>query len=89
LFGFTSTRTLTRNVRATFKLKKPTKLSEITQDPNFSYQKFLDDGSVEEIRGRFLGFGAIQAAELCEVVKVQVKTGFGIESSGILKWMKL
>jgi hypothetical protein len=87
VFGVTSTKTLTRNVRATFKLKTPIKLNEAFGTPNFSYEKFSDDGSSEVITGKILGF--IQAAQLGELVTVSVKTGFGVEASGVVNWLKL
>lgn len=89
LFGLTSTKTLTRNVRATFKLKKPVKLHEVFPSALFSYEKFLDDGGSEEITGKIIGFGASKPAEIGELAKVTVKTNFGVEATGVLNWLKL
>lgn len=89
LFGTTSTKTLTRNVRATFKLKDPIKVQEICESGFFVYEKFLDDGSSEEITGRVLGFGFTKPAEIGELTKITVKTNFGVEPAGILAWLKL
>jgi hypothetical protein len=88
LFGVTSTKSLTRNVRATYKLKQATPLSEIISDPEFSYEKFLDDGTSEVITGRILGFGP-RPVEIGATTKVTVKTNFGVEASGVLAWLKL
>jgi hypothetical protein len=88
LFGLTSTKSLTRNVRATFKLKEPIRLSEITERPDFGYEKFLDDGKVEVITGKFIGFGP-KPAEIGDFVKITARTGFNIEPAGILNWLKL
>ncbi len=49
LFGITSTKTLTRKVRATFKLKAPISLTQAFESGTFSYEKFLDDGQSETI----------------------------------------
>lgn len=89
LFGFTSTKTLSRNVRAIYKLKEPIKLSDVTNSPGFFYEKYLDDGSVEEITGRFIGYGAQKPAEIGDTVKVTAKTNFGVEAAGVLAWLKL
>lgn len=89
LFGVTSTKTLTRNVRATYKLKNPKKLSEIQDSATFEYEKFLDDGASELITGRIVGFGASKPAEIGELTKVTVKTNFGVEATGILNWLNL
>ncbi len=88
LFGVTSTRTLTRNVRGTYKLKRPIKLEEF-ESGSFSYEKFLDDGSQEVITGKILGYGAQKPAEVGDLIKVTVKTNLLVEPSGILNWMKL
>lgn len=89
LFGITSTKTLTRNVRATYKLKSPIKLQEICETGCFAYEKFLDDGGSEEITGRVIGFGSTKPAEIGELTKISVKTNFGVEPAGILAWLKL
>jgi hypothetical protein len=89
LFGVTSTKTLTRNARATYKLKHPIKLAEIYPSERFSYEKFSDDdGSSEVIVGKILGYGAERPVELGELVKVKVCTNFGVEASGVLNWLK-
>jgi hypothetical protein len=91
LFGVISTKTLNRNVRATFKLHAPVKLGELLKSDNgqFSYEKVLNDGSKEVVTARILGFGAIKPAELGELTKISVKTNFGVESAGVLAWLKL
>ncbi len=91
LFGVTSTRTLTRHVRATYKLKTPIRqeVFESLDGPDFRYEKFLDDGQSEVISGRILAFGASKPAELGELIKVSVKTNFGVEPTGVLNWLKL
>ncbi len=89
LFGTSSTKTLTRNVRAIYKLNKPAKLKDMFQSERFGYEKYLDDGSVEAITGKILGFNAIKAAEIGDLVKVSIKTNFNTEPGGILKWLKL
>jgi hypothetical protein len=89
LFGVTSTKTLTRNVRATFKLNLPIKLQELSETSQFVYQKHLDDGSFDEISGKILGYDAQRAVQLGELTKVRVKTNFGIEAAGVLSWLKL
>ncbi len=90
LFGVTSTKTLTRNVRATYKLKKPIKIHEVVQDgPTFGYEKFLDDGASETITGRIIGYGASKPAEIGDLIKVSVKTNFGVEANGVLNWLRL
>lgn len=89
LFGTTSTKTLTRNVRATFKLRAPVKLHEVCETGFFSYEKFLDDGASEVITGRVIGFGSTKPAEIGELTKITVKTNFGVEPAGILAWLKL
>lgn len=91
LFGVTSTKTLTRNVRATFKLKSPIRaeVQAAIDGPNFTYEKFPDDGQSEVITGRILGFGSQKPAEIGELIKVSVKTNFGVEAAGVLNWLKL
>jgi hypothetical protein len=89
LFGVTSTKSLTRNVRGTFKLKVPTKLHEIVKGPEFSYEKFMDDGNSEVITGKVLGYGASKPAQIGELVKVSIKTNFGVEPTGIQNWLRL
>ncbi len=88
LYGVSSSKSLTRNVRATYKLKKPMKLHEI-EGPNFTYTKYLDDGNIETINGRILGYGAVRPAELGELVKITVKTNLAVEASGVVTWLKL
>ena len=89
LYGVISTKSLTRNVRATYKLKAPKKLQDICDGPDFGYEKFLDDGSSEVITGRIIGYDSVKPAELGELTKVTVKTNFGVESTGVLNWLKL
>jgi len=89
LFVVTSTKTLTRNVRATFKLKKATQLQDIHDGECFSYEKFLDDGASKEITGRIIGYNSVKPAELGETTKITVKTNFGVEASGVLHWLSL
>jgi hypothetical protein len=88
LFGVTSMKTLTRHVRATYRLKAPMNLSEL-DGPNFSYENFLDDGAKEKTTGQILGFGAAKPAELGDVTIITVKTNSGVEASGVLNWLKL
>jgi hypothetical protein len=89
LYGVTSSKSLTRNVRATYKLKVPTKLHNIVSGANFRYEKYLDDGAVEVITGRVIGHGAVKAAELGEPTKITVKTNFGVEASGVIDWLRI
>ncbi len=89
LFGVLSTKSLTRNIRATYKLKLPIKLQDLHVTPDFEYEKFLDDGGSEIITGRILGHGAVKAVELGQLTKIKVKTNFGVESTGVLNWLKL
>jgi hypothetical protein len=89
LFGVVSTKSLTRNVRAMFKLRVATKLKDIFKSPNFSYEKYLDDGGVEVITGKILGYDACKPVEIGERTKVTVKAGFGVEPSGIIAWLRL
>jgi hypothetical protein len=88
LFGTTSTKSLTRNIRITYKLHAPVNVTEAFDGQHFRYQKFLDDGSVETVTGKIFGFGA-KPAEIGEVTRITVKTHFGIEPSGIINWLKL
>jgi hypothetical protein len=88
LFGVTSTKTLTRNVRATFKSNSPVKLTDLSKTAEFVYEKFPDDGQSEVISGKILGFGALKPAQLGELVKVTVKTNFGVAAPGVLDWLK-
>jgi hypothetical protein len=89
LFGVTSTRSLTRNVRATFKLNELTKLTDIYKTAEFSYEKFLDDGASEIITGRILGHGNLKPAEIGGSTVITVRTGFGVEAAGVVNWLKL
>jgi hypothetical protein len=89
LFGITSTKALTRKIRATFKLKSPVKLKEVYPTATFAYIKYLVDDETEEITGRILGYDAIKPAELGELTKVTVKTNFGVEGTGVLAWLTL
>jgi hypothetical protein len=89
LYGITSTKTLTRHVRATFKLKHPIKLTEEFGREEFAYEKILDDGNKEEVTGKILGYAAKKPAELGDLVRVTVKANLLVESSGILNWLKL
>jgi hypothetical protein len=89
LFGITSSKSLTRKVRAIYKLKAPIKLKEVFDGPNFRYEKYLDDGSVEVTTGRILGFGAQKPAEIGDIVRVTLTTNFSIEPAGIHNWLKL
>jgi hypothetical protein len=89
LFGVTSSRTLNRNIRATYKLKASIKIQDAFDGPDFAYEKFLDDGSSERITGKILGFNNTKAAEIGELTKITVKTNFGVEASGVLNWLNL
>jgi len=89
LFGAIATKSLTRLVRATFKLRNPTKLRDIAKDEHFSYEKFLDDGKTETIRGRFLGYNAVKPVELGQKAIISVKTNFGVEPDGVTNWLKI
>ncbi len=89
LFGVTSTKTLTRKVRATFKLKVATKTTDITPSETFAYEKVLDDGSKEEVKGHVLGFNVQKPAQLGEVTRVTVRTNLGVEANGVLNWLRL
>jgi hypothetical protein len=89
LFGTTSTKTLTRNVRITYKLHQSLDVKEFAQGPNFRYEKHLEDGSVEVVTGRIVGYDALRAVEIGEVTKVTVKTNFGVDAAGIISWLKL
>jgi hypothetical protein len=89
LFGLTSTKSLTRHVRATFKLNAPTKLKDIFPTADFFYEKCLDDGSRERISGKILGHGSQNPAEPGDTVKITVKTGFHVLPSGVLNWLKI
>ncbi len=88
LFGTTSTKTLTRNVRVTFKLLAPVKIGEFHDGPLFKYEKLLDDGSSDEITGRIIGYGASKPAEIGEMTRLTVTTKFKVEASGIQNWLK-
>jgi hypothetical protein len=89
LFGTTSTKSLTRNTRITYKLNAPIKVQEFAGGPNFRYEKVLDNGTVEVITGKILGYGLGKPAEIGELTKVTVKTNFGVEASGVINWLKL
>jgi hypothetical protein len=89
LFGVTSTKSLTRNIRAIYKLNAPAKVHDIISSETFAYEKFLDDGSVERISGRILGYANQKRTELGELTKVSVKTNFGVDGPGVLAWLKL
>ena len=89
LFGTTSSKSLTRNVRAIYKLNEPIRLEDLSESATFSYEKYLDDGGLEVITGKILGYGAQKPAEIGDQVKVQVKTNFGVQPSGIINWLKL
>lgn len=89
LYGIISTKSLIRNVRATYKLKNPVKLSEICDAETFIYEKFLDDGASEVITGKIIGYNATKPVELGELTKVTVKTNFGVEATGVLNWLRL
>jgi hypothetical protein len=87
LYGISSTKTLTRNVRATFKLKKPIKLTDLYASGSFSYEKFVDENNKDVITGRIVGYGAMKPAEIGDLVKVTVRLGW-VEPAGVLQWMK-
>jgi hypothetical protein len=91
LFGITSTKSLTRNVRATFKLKTPTKIKEIFESAQFTYEKFLEeeDNGREVISGKILNFNVIKPAEIGDLVKISVKTNLGVEANGVVNWLKI
>ncbi len=89
LFGITSTKSLMRKIRATFKLKAPVKLTDVYPTATLSYIKYLVDDETEEITGRILSYDATKPAELGELTKITVKTNFGVEGSGVLAWLKL
>jgi len=89
LFGVISSKSLTRNVRATYKLRAPLRLKDLSDCAIFSYEKFLDDGATEEITGRILGYGNVKPAEIGDLTRVTVKTNFGVEPIGVLNWLKL
>jgi hypothetical protein len=89
LAGITSTKTLTRNVRATFKLKAAIKLTDLSETPFFSYEKFQEDGQSERVTGKILGHGRAKPAEIGEITKVTVKTNLGVEAAGVLNWLRL
>jgi len=86
LFGIKSTKSLTRNVRATFKLTASVKLQEEFPNEHFSYENFLDDGQVEKVTGRILGYK--KKAEIGQITKITITTNFGVEPPGILNWLQ-
>ncbi len=88
LYGISSTKTLTRKVRATFKLKAPVKLADLFECGTFAYEKFLDDGTQEEITGRILGYGASKPCEVGDLAKVTIRTNW-VQPSGVLKWLRI
>ncbi len=88
LFGITSTKSLTRNVRATYKLNEPFNLRSL-KGPVFKYEKYLDDGTVEVISGKIISYDTVKPAVLGEPTKITVKTNFGVEPTGVLNWLKL
>jgi hypothetical protein len=88
LFGVTSTKTLTRKVRATFRLHNPIKLTEAFESERFEYEKFLDDGSQEVISGKILNYGEARPAKVGDLVHVTVRTNLSIEAAGIVNWLK-
>jgi len=87
LFGAISTKSLTRNVRATFKLTTPIKLQDEFPSEHFSYENFLEDGKTERVTGRILGYVAV--AEIGKKTQITVKTNFGVEPPGIVNWLQL
>lgn len=89
LFGITSTKSLTRNVRATFKLKAPIKIQEVFDSQFFAYEKVLDEENSDEVTGKIIGYGAQKPAEIGELTRITVKTNFGVEASGVLNWLDL
>jgi hypothetical protein len=89
LFGTASTKTLTRNVRVTYKLNAPIKLNEAFDGGNFRYEKYLDEGACEVVTGKILGYGAQKPVQLGELAKVTIKTNLGVEPAGLLNWLKL
>ncbi len=88
LFGTTSTKSLTRNIRITYKLNAPIKVQEFAEGPNFRYEKLFDDVPVV-ITGKIIGYGTPKPAEIGELTKITVKTNFGVEASGVINWLKL
>jgi len=89
LFGAIGTKSLNRLVRATYKLRNPTKLRDITKTEEFSYEKFLDEGRIEVVRGRFLGFNSQKPVEIGQKAIITVKTNFGVEADGVTNWLQL
>ncbi len=87
LFGVISSKSLTRNVRATYKLKTQVDLKSLYDKLEFSYEKIQDDGGRETITGKILG--QKKPAEIGDTTRVTVKTNFGVEAAGVLAWLKL
>jgi len=86
LFGVKSSKSLTRNVRATFKLTAPIKLHEEFPSENFTYENYLTDGQAEKVTGKILGYKKI--AELGKLTQITVVTNFGVEPPGIILWLQ-
>lgn len=85
LFGVKSSKSMTRNVRATFKLAAPIKLNEEFPSENFSYENYLDDGATEKVVGKVLGL--IKTADIGQSTKITVATNFDVEPPGVINWL--
>jgi len=89
LYGVSSTRSLSRLVRAKFRLNAPKQLSEIVKAENFSYEKTLKDGKIEKINGIVLGFNKVKPIELGKRAHIHIKTNFGVEIDGVANWLRI
>jgi len=88
LIGVIGTKSLTRLVRGTFRLKAPIKIRDVFQTEEFKYEK-VDESGTETITARVLGFHRVKPVELGQKAVVQVKTNFGVEAEGVTNWLKL
>jgi len=85
LFGGISSKSLTRNVRVTFKLTAPIDLFKEFPSEHFSYEKFLGEAA-EKVEGRILGY--VKIATLGQPTLIEISTNFGVEPPGILNWLQ-
>lgn len=89
LFGAVSSKSLTRLARATYRSNKQGRLQDLFKAETFSYEKFVSEGVPEIVTARILGYNSKKPIELGKKETIRVKTNFGVEPEGVVKWLSI
>jgi len=83
LVGVKTSRNLQRNVRITFKFNKPITSKQFHNSPSFSFDRYLDPTSVENVSGIIVGHSKPRPLQLGQLGKIQFTTQFKVEAKHV------